>query len=110
MATLVSALKILQRIKESVEYEDTTEEFVTETELLDKELDSCYNSLRQIRNRPINEIQHALTNMIEECCCLFWRERIRDGGSYCPDCITHGSLAGTNQGEFRLVVGPKRRR
>jgi len=110
MATLPNLRTILQKIRESIEYENTTEEFIKSCEELDKSQQMIYNSLRQIRNRPINEIQHALTNMVEECCCLFWRERIRDGGSYCPDCCKHGSIAGTSQGELRLVVGPKRRK
>ncbi len=109
MATLVNAQTILQKIKKSISYDETTTEFIELTSALDKELDSCYNSLRQIRNRPINEIQHALTNIVEECCCLFWRERIRDGGSYCPDCCKHKLMTGQSAGEFRLVVGPKRR-
>ena len=110
VTTLPRMKQTLQKIRESIPYDETTEEFVSGCDELDKELTICYNSLRQIRNRPINEVQHALTNMVEECCCLFWRERIRDGGSYCPDCCKHGSIAGTSQGELRLVVGPKRRK
>lgn len=105
MATLPNARKILTKLRESVEYSDTTTEFFEEIEALDKELEKCYNDLRQIQIRPISEILHGITRMVENCCCSYWRARVRDAGDFCPDCVLHKDSVSLKEGEIKIIRG-----
>ena len=108
MATIMNAQRLLAKIKDSIAYDLTTTEFVEAFEGLTEELDQCYTLIRQLQSRPPAEVSHALTNLIEQCCCLYWRERMNSvSGDFCPDCYLHGAKAGMKQGEFRLKLGPK---
>lgn len=108
--TIPKAQILLAKIKDSIPYDHTTTEFISGIEDLTKELDSCYTKLRKLQNRPISEIQHGLMNMLEKCCCIYWRERMnRISGDYCPDCCLHGQKAGQVAGQIRIVRGPRTR-
>ncbi len=108
METIPKAQRTLIKIRESIEYEDTTREFVEECEKLDKILKVCYNDLQRLKKpQSRNESDHTLTNMLEECCCAQWNARIRASGDYCPDCVDHKGMVGTNRGEIIAVIGPR---
>jgi len=109
MATLLNAQKILDKLRESVEYSDTTTEFFEEVEALDSELKKCYNDLRQLQIRPMSEILHKITQMVEDCCCSYWKARVKDAGDFCPDCAKHKGSVSLTTGEIRAVRGPRSR-
>ena len=111
MGTIPAAKRTLIKIRDSIEYDHTTTEFVQGLLELDKILEMCYNGLQRLKKpQSRNESEHTLANMLEECCCAQWRARIRDSGDYCPDCVEHKSMVGTNRGEIIGIVGPKSRR
>ncbi len=111
MGTIPEAQRTLNKLSTSVDYEDTTLDFIKYSRELDKILRECYNGLQRLKKpQTRNESDHTLANMIEECCCAQWNARIKGSGDYCPDCIEHKGMVGTNRGEIIAVIGPKSRR
>lgn len=110
MATLAKIVRTAKQAldltsRESVLRIEEWQKLITLLEELDKDSEECYSSLNLLRKataRPV-EVQHAITRLLEECCCEYWRARgIIGGGEFCPDCYIHVDNVGMNIGDIRI--------
>ena len=102
---MTSTIPSLQRkVLEALQEEDDIGQIKDILKGLDKEIGECYSSFSQLlgSKKSPNELQHNITNLLEMCCCEFWRIRISGSGDYCPGCVHHRDSVGLNFNEIRV--------